>query len=265
MKSIVVIALIGLCASIVIADDRVKVLNESLSNTPAGLSLYVNVAEGGEISKRRQNHLQDYFQNSQCNIKLIDSGFKSAAESAADIVFMPLKQDMAQPYQQVFGLTVIDDHLLSASILVRSATPISNIAELADVRIAFLSLESITGYSLQKALLNEAGVTLNKGLIRFTNSDLGAMSLLMHQEVYAAAVATPLAKKWAKANDLMIVAQSQPVATGGLWMKNGIALENKARCKDAFKKLFDKDQNSKVKNLAKIFPVWVKGFSPVVD
>lgn len=234
-------------------------------NLRHGLSLYINTQEGGDISDRRLNDLRDYFKNSQCNIQMVAAGDKSAAESAADIVFLPLDQDVPAPFQKVFNLGVIGGQPLSGSLLVRSSTGIRDITELADVRIAFLSPGSVTGFRLQEALLDDAGVTLQKDLVTFTNSHLGAMSLLLHKDVFAAGVATPLAKKWAQANDLTIVAESQSVVVGGLWIKSTIADEQQEHCKTSLKTLFENKSDRKIKVLAKNFPVWVAGFIPTQE
>lgn len=257
--------LVSVYAGMLSASDLSSVSIDSASALNGGLRLYINATEGGDISDRRLSDLQDYFKKSPCNIQTIEAGGASADESAADIVFMPLEQDITKSFQKIFNLSVVDDQPLSASLLVRSSTGIRDIAELADVRIAFLSPDSVTGFHLQKILLDEAGVTLKKDLITFTDSHLGAMSLLLHKDVFAAGVATPLAKKWANANGLTIVAESPPVVPGGLWMKSTLAPEEIEACKKSLKNLFENNSDRKIKNLMKIFPVWVQGLAPVVE
>lgn len=234
-------------------------------NLRNGLSLYINTQEGGDISDRRLNDLRDYFNKSRCNIQKVTAGDKLVVASAADIVFMPLNQDVTTPFQKVFNLGVVGDQPLSGSLLVRSSTGIRDITDLADVRIAFISPGSVTGFHLQEALLDDAGVVLQKDLVTFTRSHLGAMSLLLHKDVFAAGVATPLANKWAKANDLTIVAESQSVVAGGLWMKSTIADEQREYCKTSFKTLFENKSDRKIKSLAKIFPAWMAGFIPTQE
>ncbi|WP_293267990.1 PhnD/SsuA/transferrin family substrate-binding protein [Neptunomonas sp.] len=256
--------LVGLFVSLYVGMLSAGGVNSSgASGLNGGLSMYINAAEGGDISDRRLSHLQDYFQKRQCNIQVITAGHKSAGAFDADIVFMPLKQEIPAPFQKVFGLSVVDDQFLSASLLVRSSTGINDLTKLGGVRIAFLSPNSVTGFYWQKKLLHNAGVMLKKDLITFTNSNLGAMSLLLHKDVFAAGVATPLAKKWAKANDLTIVAESPRVETGGLWMKRGVAQRDIDQCKKLFKNLFENNSDRAIKKLVKVFPVWVDGFVSV--
>lgn len=257
--------LVGVYACMLSASDLPSVSIESASAQSGGLRLYINATEGGDISDRRLSDLQDYFKKSQCNIQTIEAGHKSAEESAADIVFMPLEQEIAKPFQKIFNLSVVDDQPLSASLLVRSSTGIRDIAELAGVRIAFLSPDSVTGFQLQKTLLDGAGVALKEELVTFTHSHLGAMSLLLHKDVFAAGVATPLAKKWAKANGLTIVAESPQVTAGGIWMKKAFAQEEVVHCENAFQHLFENNRDRRIKNLVKIFPVWIKGLKPIVE
>lgn len=254
-----------MCTGAVSADVARSNPLDSPSDLSFGLSLYINTQEGGDISDRRLSDLRNYFNKSRCNIQKVAAGDNSVAGAAADIVFMPLSQDAAIPFQKVFNLGVVGDQPLSASLLVRSSTGIRDITELADVRIAFLSPGSVTGFRLQEALLDDAGVTLQKDLVTFTHSHLGAMSLLLHKDVFAAGVATPLAKKWAKANDLAIVAESQSVVVGGLWMKSTIADEQRENCKRSLKNLFENKRDRKVKSLTKIFPAWVAGFIPAQE
>lgn len=254
-----------LYAGTVTADVNSSVPLETAPDLHRGLSFYINTTEGGDISDRRLSDLQHYFKKNQCDIEVISAGGELAEGSTADIVFMPLEQDIPKSFQKIFNLSVVDDQPLSGSLLVRSSTGIRNITELADVRIAFLSPGSVTGFELQKVLLDGAGVTLKEELMTFTHSHLGAMSLLLHKDVFAAGVATPLAKKWAKGNDLTIVAESPQVVPGGLWMKNTIDYDVSEPCKQSFKNLFDNNNDRKIKNFAKIFPVWVKGFVPVVE
>lgn len=232
----------------------------SIANAGDGFSFYINATEGGDISALRISHLKNYFKQQQCNIKTIETGNQSTAASGFDIIFMPLKQKMPKSYKKIFDLKVIDKQVLSGSILVRASTGIRDIKNLAGVRMAFLSPHSVTGFGLQKTLFDNAGITLQKDRITYTQTNIGAMSLLLHRDVFAAAVATPLARKWAKANNLHIVIESKSVETGGIWMNNSIAKDYQTLCRQSFINLFQHKRERKMKKLVRIFPTWIDSF-----
>ncbi len=236
-------------------------LQPGIASAADGLSFYINATEGGDISALRISHLKSYFKQQQCNIETIETGNQSAAASGFDIIFMPLKQKMSKSYKKILGLKVIDKQVLSGSILVRASTAIRDIKNLAGVRMAFLSPHSITGFGLQKTLFDSAGITLQKDRITYTQTNIGAMSLLLHRDVFAAAVATPLAKKWAKANKLNIVIESKSVETGGIWINNSIAKDYQTLCQQSFLDLFQHKRERKIKKLVRIFPAWIDSFN----
>ena len=232
----------------------------SIANAGNGFSFYINATEGGDISALRISHLKNYFKQQQCDIETIETGNQSTTASDFDIIFMPLKQKMPRSYKKIFDLKVIDKQVLSGSILVRASTGIQDIKNLAGVRIAFLSPHSTTGFGLQKTLFDNVGVTLQKDRITYTQTNIGAMSLLLHRDVFAAAVATPLARKWAKANNLHIVIESKSVETGGIWINNSISKDDQTACQQSFLDLFKNKNKREIKKLLRIFPAWIDTF-----
>ena len=223
------------------------------------MRLYIQTSEGGDPSPFRIEKLKEYLHLKQCVIEEISSGNAVADSSKADFIFSPLQPSLPNQFVKLANINVINDEKLSASILVRGSTGIKNITNLAGVRIAFLSPESSTGYQLQQSLFEAADIVHNKENITFAETNLAAISLLLHQDVFAAGIATPLAKKWAEGNGLIIVATSKEVDVGGFWVRKDISSEIIENCAKAMLQITKSgEQNQK---LLRLFPAWVDSFS----
>ncbi len=228
------------------------------------LSLYINSAEGGEMSIRRIQSLKNYFKDNGCVIQEIFTAEDINKNIHTDFIFNPLADDYSDDYRQLSKIQVLNNEALSMSILVRASTGISDLKDLNNVRLALFSEKSITGYQIPQIMFNNAGIVFNPELITFTQTNIGAMALLLHKDVFTAVIATPLANKWLVSNDLKIVNTSEIIQTGGLWVKNRL-LENKvtaqmaAHCQQAFSQLFEKPIENK--SLIRLFPSWIKGLS----
>jgi hypothetical protein len=223
------------------------------------LTLYINTAEGGEVSQRSTENLKQYLNNNGCHIQTIETGTKPAKEIKSDLIFQPLASQNKHNYELLAAIKVINDGPLSTSILVRSSTGITDLRSLEGVRMAYLSEHSQTGFVMPQVMFQSIGIIHPKNRITFTQTNVGAISLLLHKDVFAAAVASPLAIKWAKANDLNIVAESAAVISGGIYRQSSLSETNIKKCQKAFIALSEKTKNNK--KLLKIFPAWVAGFT----
>ena len=228
--------------------------NNSLANE--SLSLYIDTSEGGHVSKRGTDRLVKFLNNNHCMVNQISSANKLSSKPNSSFLFTPIRQKLSKDYTKIANIKIINDEPLSASILVRGSTGINDISSLDGVRMAFLSPESITGYQLPQQLFKEANITHSKDRITFTQTNSAAASLLLHKDVFAAAIATPIAKKWAKSNDLIIVSTSSEVDTGGLWVNSKVPTKIADICTQTFI-LLNKIENKKLRTL---FPVWLDGF-----
>ena len=76
--------------------------------------------------------------------------------------------------------------------------------------------------------------------------------MLLHSDVYATVTAAPLAKRWAEANNLSIVALTDEVETGGWWAHHSLSDEQVKSCAISLSKL----KRSQLKAL----PNWIDGF-----
>ncbi len=228
------------------------------SNPPATLNLYINASEGGDLSPRRVDKLTDYFNRLGCNISQIEYGEKSISETEADFFFSATELPQPVNYYKKLWLRTIDNQPLASSILVREATGIQSLSELADVRFAFLSPTSITGYFLPAKMFEQLKISHKKDKITYTQTNVGAISLLLHKDVFAVAIASPLASIWAKQNNLTIVKTSEPVAVGGVWVNHRLTERKLNSCKLAFMKISSPEVS---KRMISVFPAWIESFS----
>jgi len=222
------------------------------------LSLYVDSKEGGEISKRRLDKLKLYLQAHQCNVQQAEAGKNNPIEIKSDLIISPLQLSFSNKWQQLAGIRVINDEPLSGSILVRGSTGINNVSSLEGVRIAFLSSSSLTGYDLQQKIFKKSDIKHDKNNITFAHTNIAATSLLLHKDVFAAGIATPLANKWAPSNNLIIVATSDTIETGGIWANKGLSKQVMNHCISAFTKISSTGQKNK--KLMRLFPAWLDSF-----
>ena len=231
---------------------------------PAGLqaaeplTLFVGSAEGGAISGRRLHNFSRYLNQQGCPVSDIKTAATLPPDLSAQLVFAPLEHEFGAGYQRILNLQVLNGAELSASVLVRGSTAVPDLKALSGVRIAFLSPESVTGYQLARDLFASVGVEHNADRITYTRTSVGAMSLLLHKDVFAAVIATPLADKWRRDNDLQLVGVTDAVNPGALWSK-GMSPALQASCQAAFLGLSDGSRSSK--KLLKIFPGWLQGFA----
>ena len=222
-------------------------------------SLYINSAEGGEVSNRKTEELKQYLNQNGCYIENIEVGTKAVSQINSDFIFIPLEQGHLDSYTKLVAIKMINSEPLSSSILVRGSTGITDLKDLEGVRIAYLSAESKLGFSLPQAMFKSIGLNHLNDRITFTQTNIGAMSLLLHKDVFAAAVASPLAVKWAKANDLNIVAMTDVVGSGGIFVKRSSSKMETGKCQKTFISLSEKTRKNK--KLLRIFPAWINGFT----
>jgi len=221
-------------------------------------TLYVDGSEGGEQSYRRIDKLKTHLGNNQCLIHNISFGKSPDSASNADYVFLPLNKPMPDTFKKILRIKTTNGEALSGSILVKASTGITDLESLDGVLIGFLSPDSLTGYTLPQALFKQAGVVHKQEKITFTDTNFAAITLLLHQDVFASVIATPVAKGWARDNDLHIVASTKTVETGGIWARKNVSSEQITNCKKAFSEI--NRSEGKYKKLLSIFPYWLDGF-----
>ncbi len=219
---------------------------------------YIDASEGGEQNSRRIEKFKSYLHDNQCMIHNVMSKKEIAPTSSADFVFSPLQTPMSNEFKKVLNIRTVDNIPLSGSIVVKASTGIKDLTSLDGVRMGFLSADSSVGYQLPNAMFKNVGVIHDQDKITFTDTNFAAITLLLHQDVFSSVIATPLAVGWAKTNDLHIVAITETVETGGIWVKKSISKENVDRCIAALSKMTRKDRT--YGKLLAVFPYWLDGF-----
>lgn len=232
---------------------------QQLIATDEPLSLYIETSEGSTNSKRRIASLKKYLNLNHCKVDTIQLDIKSDSQKTASLVFFPLNEQIPPGYQQLVAIKTLNNESLSASILVRGSTGIDNLAALANTRVALLAPQSTLGYQLPVTMFKKAGVVHHDDKITQVDNNFAAISLLLHKDVFTSVIATPLAKKWAVANDLTIVATSDEVLPGGIWVRSDIDKLDTKACREAFRSM--SRSYSKDRKLMTVFPYWVEKFN----
>jgi len=222
------------------------------------ISMLIDSTEGGMVSERHLSRLQNYLKTNKCQLDSVVYGNNGNIGFEHAFIFSPLEKKVPSNYRKILSIKTLNDQPLSASILVRNSTGIDDLKSLNNVHIAFLSEKSKLGYKQPKTLLNSQGARFHKDRITFTQSNVGAVSLLMHKDVFAAVIATPLAKKWASMNELKIVSQTAEIKAGGIWVDKSVDDLLIQSCQKALKNL-DRTSRKKKKTFD-VFPLWINKF-----
>ena len=222
--------------------------------------LFIDGTEGGETSKRNIKRLEKYLQTNACAVDVVSSN-TSQTKQTASFIFTALDKTISDSYQKQLSILTVDNEAISTSILVRNSTGIKELKSLQGVRFATLNKSSTLGYLLPLAMLYKADVNIDPDKLTLVQSNISAISLLLHKDVFAAAITTPLAKKWAKANDLRILATSNSLLTGGILVHQETPRSLVQQCLKALTSL--SRANTTTKKVSKVFPAWIERFTEV--
>ena len=138
------------------------------------------------------------------------------------------------------------------AFLVHASTGIEDLITLQGERIAFVGKGSWSGYHMPLRSLHKAGVKEKMNTFFYVGNHVGTVSMLLHSDVFATVTAAPLARRWAEANDLSIVALTDEVETGGWWIHRNLSEKRIKSCAQSLSKL----EHSQLKAL----PAWIDGF-----
>ncbi len=276
LKSLVLMSVFFCKTSI--ATNQTQTNSNTEPTKPNSLSLYFDDSEGGDTSKRRIKKFQTLINRLGCPVKTIDvastttSQLPEAEHNNYDIIYSTLLENTGESvgglgFTKQLEIAVINDAIVTSSILVRSATAINDLSSLQGVRFAFSSKNSHLSYKAALKMLQREKVAVSSDKILFSYSDVASLTLILHKDVFATAVASPLANKWAEKNGLKVIAQSQAFEVGGVWIKNTLDHKLVENCAKAFSGIFlDKTNDStsgvsaEVKSVRKFFPRWLAGF-----
>ncbi|MEH6579292.1 MAG: PhnD/SsuA/transferrin family substrate-binding protein [Amphritea sp.] len=237
------------------------------------LSLYVTSAEGGRQSQGNIVSLEKYLAQQGCYVAV----GASASINLADLVFNARPAELllsnssqkfsstqergeSLPYEPLVAVRTWQDYPLTSAVLVKSSTGLTNLAGLKGQRIAYISEDAYMGRQVAEQLMSTVNVQPRGNSIYLTGGYEGSMTMLLHGDVFSAVIAGPLAHRWAKANDLTVVVESDPLDIGYLWIRASLAEDIKTVCRNAMLAL---QRESRRDKRMKVFPLWVEGFKPV--
>ena len=215
------------------------------------ITVSIDHNDGGRTSDSYLQDLLTVLNKNECNTVLhagIGNGqllFDSRPVSIA-------KKDRTD-YRLIDRAKTIEGKLsLRGAIIVHASTGIEDLITLQGKQIAFIGKKSWSGYHMPKKTLKAAGVTEQINTFFYVTNHVGSISMLLHSDVFASVTAAPLARRWADANNLSIVALTDAVETGGWWMHQSLSEKQMKSCATALSKL-ERDQ-------MKALPAWIGSF-----
>ena len=217
------------------------------------VTIAIDHSDGGKTNARHVSAFFDALANEGCSTKLPDSSDVSPVELLFDSRPVSVARKEMPEYRLIAQARTLEGEVMvRGAVVVHAARGISNLESLRGEWISFVSKESWSGYRLPVKLLNKAGVKNSGNSFYFVGNHIGSISALLHKDVHVAVVAEPLAKRWADANSLSIVAVTEEVETGGWWMHRSVSKEQAWHCTQALSEL------NRARH--KVLPAWIDGF-----
>ncbi|MBF0456247.1 MAG: PhnD/SsuA/transferrin family substrate-binding protein [Magnetococcales bacterium] len=224
------------------------------------LKLLVRQTDGGQHKGRHLKKIKRALSNNGCRVEVGFIDKDSATPDDTDLEFSPDPIDQTKSRLPNFRLiaqarTIEGETKIGSAILVIAATGVDSLTLLAGERFSFVTPFSVTGYQLPIQMLADAGVKPTIEQTIFVGNHVGAVSMLLHGDTFAAAAAAPLARDWLSINkELAIVALSPLVETGGWWINKRVEAGLAMTCAINLAQLTGSQ--------LKVFPAWVGGFNP---
>ena len=219
------------------------------------ITISINHDDGGKTSQSHLANFLDALQASGCHaITHEDSNLP------VQLLFDPAPHPHAlksHPDYELIAIakTLNGDTEIRSAIVVRASSGLSELDSLKESWFAFTSKNSWSGYLLSLKLLNEANIDETNSHFYFTGNHIGSAAALNHNDVQAAIIAEPLARRWADHNQWYIVAVTEAIETGGWWIHKSVSSDVKLLCTSALTQL--------KKSQHKVMPAWVDGFTEI--
>lgn len=230
-------------------------LLQSSVTEAAPLQLRIDAAEGGRQSQTNITALEQYLEGLDCDVQVM----KEDDSKSADLFFntKPVAQAFENKYQRLVAPATWQNYPLTSAVLVKSSTGITEAQGVAGQRIAFVSENAHLGRTIALQWLSAQGVDVAEDTAYLTGDYQGSMTMLLHGDVFSAAIAGPLAHRWAGANDLTLLYESEPQDIGYVWIRKAVSSELQQRCQLAFEGL---QRESRRDKRMRLFPLWLEGF-----
>lgn len=230
-------------------------LLQSSFSDAAPLQLRVDAAEGGRQSQSNITALEQYLGGLGCDVGVMGED----DPDKADLFFntRPVTHALEDDYQRLVAPATWQGYPLTTALLVKSSTGITEAQGVAGQRIAFVSGNAHLGRNIALQWLSDQGVGVTEDAEYLTGDYQGSMTMLLHGDVFTAAIAGPLARRWAEANDLTLLYESEPQDIGHIWISKAVPSDQRKRCQLAFKGL---QRESRRDKRMRLFPLWLEGF-----
>lgn len=235
-------------------------LNISYADS-APLDFQLDMSEGGRLTAKSISQFESYMTEQGCDLE-VNTQAKQGNENSPDLYFSALShiynnKGIQPPLTKALSVATINNEPLTITILIKSSTNVDDISSLTGERLAIISHNSYLGGLHAKDLLSKFGASLDKQKIYETGNYFGAMSLLLHGDVFIAAIPGPLARQWKTYNKLSIITESEPLESGGMFIKPSVPQTIRSLCIAAFTSLKKEHRRDKKMD---IFPSWLGGF-----
>ncbi len=222
------------------------------------ISVAIDHDDGGKTAKRHLRTMLRVLKESGCHVATGEEFGDTPAQLVFDSRPTPIGRAARPNYRLIARAKTLDGELsVRGSVLVHASTGISDLSSLQGQRVAFVGKGSWAGYRLPLQLLHDAGVVEERDTFFYVGNHVGTISMLMHSDVFVAVTAEPLARRWARPNDLSIVAVTDAVETGGWWLHNSVPDERAQVCAQAIGGL-ERPRH-------KALPAWIDGFAVALE
>lgn len=220
------------------------------------LNIFLSPSEGGKLKPKHKEAFVNYLSNNKCHIQF--SGQKNNAD-----LLLGLESTIPDGFEPYLKTKTYADLPLNLSVLVKSSRSVDRLDQLKGEPLSIINTYSEMGFLSQYVELAVQGLSLEESEIFESGRYDGALALLLHGDVFAAIIPNPLAEKWKKENNLIIIANSSANELPYLWIKSDDKLIKEANgshskaCSAALVKLGTRNRRDK---RFSVFPLWLEGF-----
>ncbi len=221
-------------------------------NSADALTLGINTAEGGVYKSRYVRSLTQWLADRECplTIQVAQTGV------SGDLVFDVRSRNPSDVL--LLAVTGLGADDLNSQWLVRKVAGPGGVASIEGERVALLSPASYIGHQVPLQQLQQHGIKLDALTVLQSDQYQGAAVLLLHGDVYAAAVPKVMAKGWLEANDLVVVSEQATDVSAGIWLQRTRVTD--AALEPCLNALSCLTRSGRRDLKMRLFPEWVAGF-----
>lgn len=222
------------------------------------LPAFIRQGDGGRTTLGARDTLAGALTAAGCPVQVALLGATDPPPAEAALVYDHAPLTAGAPLGAGFrplaqALTSSGATAVRGAVVVHQSVGLTSLTPLGGEPIAFVSPHSPSGYLAPRQLLDRRKVALQEERFVFVNDHVGALSMLIHRDVYAAVLAEPVAREMAAENRLVIVATTDPITTGGWWVREGLPAEEARACATALERLQPEQRLA--------LPQWIGGFA----